>query len=66
MSEPDVAEVFLDESGEWRWRRKAANHEVIATSGEGYVSKDHAIDMARRVNGPEVYITVDRSKTEEN
>lgn len=47
----DTVEVYRDVSGEWRWRRIAANHRIIATSGEGYVSLDHAIEMAERVNG---------------
>lgn len=36
-------------SGQWRWRLKAANHEIIA-SGESYVNErdcDHAIDLVK-------------------
>jgi uncharacterized protein len=29
-------EVYLDASIRWRWRLKAANHLVIADSGQGY------------------------------
>jgi len=29
-------EIYRDAAGEWRWRLKAANHEVMADSGEGY------------------------------
>lgn len=35
--------------GDWRWRLKAANHEIIA-SGEGYASRDacvHAIALVQ-------------------
>lgn len=35
--------------GEWRWRLKSANHQIIA-SGEGYANKNdciHAIDLVR-------------------
>ena len=35
--------------GQWRWRLKAANHEIIA-SGESYVRErdcDHAIDLVK-------------------
>lgn len=44
-------EIYLS-SGEWRWRLKAANHEIIA-SGEGY--KDYldccrAIDLLKATN----------------
>ncbi len=31
-------ELYEDKAGEYRWRLKAPNHEIIA-SGEGYVSK---------------------------
>ena len=35
-------EVFEDGSGEWRWRLKAGNHEIVASS-EGYTDKASAI-----------------------
>lgn len=28
---------------EWRWRLRAANGQIIATSGEGYVRREDAI-----------------------
>lgn len=31
--------VYKDSSGEWRWRLKAANGQIIADSGQGYSSK---------------------------
>lgn len=34
-------EVFKDHAGEWRWRLKAANGEIVSTS-EAYRSKAHA------------------------
>lgn len=37
---------------QWRWRLKAANHEIIA-SGESYVNErdcDHAIDLVKGTN----------------
>jgi uncharacterized protein YegP (UPF0339 family) len=49
MSEHKVI-VYRDKSGEWRWRRTAANGELVATSGEGYVNKKHCVDIASRVN----------------
>lgn len=33
-------EMYRDEAGEWRWRLKAVNGLIIATSGEGYVNKE--------------------------
>ncbi|MEZ4521921.1 MAG: YegP family protein [Thermomicrobiales bacterium] len=32
-------EVYRDASGEYRWRLKASNGQVIATGGEGYTTK---------------------------
>jgi uncharacterized protein YegP (UPF0339 family) len=42
-----VVELYKDKGGEWRWRLKATNGQIIATSGEGYKSRsnaDRAID----------------------
>lgn len=35
-------EVYKDARGEYRWRLKSANGQVIATGGEGYTSKSGA------------------------
>ena len=35
-------EVYEDDAGQWRWRLKAANHEIVASS-ESYVDKAGAI-----------------------
>ena len=43
-------EVYKDGRGEWRWRLRAANHEIIATSGEGYKNKAdclHGIELVK-------------------
>ncbi|MDH2999127.1 hypothetical protein A1D22_04520 [Pasteurellaceae bacterium LFhippo2] len=32
-------EMYKDARGEFRWRLKSGNHQVIATGGEGYSSK---------------------------
>jgi hypothetical protein len=47
----DYVTVFLDAKGEWRWTMRAANHEIIAGSGEGYRDQAHASSMALRVTG---------------
>jgi uncharacterized protein YegP (UPF0339 family) len=39
-------ETFRDAQGKWRWRRRAGNNEVVATSGEGYDNKGHALAQA--------------------
>ena len=43
MSDPKF-EIYEDASGEWRWRLRATNGKIIATSGEGYVKKQHCVD----------------------
>ena len=35
-------ELYKDAKGEYRWRLKSANGQVIATGGEGYESKGGA------------------------
>ena len=31
--------IFQDNIGQWRWNLRAANHTIIADSGEGYINK---------------------------
>ncbi len=35
---------------EWRWRRKARNGRIIATSGESYVKRARCLWVAGRIN----------------
>ncbi len=35
--------VFKDEDGQWRWQHTSAQGEVIASSGEGYESRDDCL-----------------------
>jgi len=51
VARSDEIEIYQDAVGQWRWRRRAPNGEIIADSGEGYVSKAHTVLMAARVNG---------------
>jgi uncharacterized protein YegP (UPF0339 family) len=37
-------ELYKDAKGEFRWRLVASNGQTIATSGEGYKSKESAKD----------------------
>jgi len=56
-SEP-IFQVYEDNAGEWRWRLVAPNGNIIADSGEGYVSKQGAqrgIDSVKR-NAPEATV----------
>lgn len=43
-------ELFTDRAGEWRWRRRAGNGEIISDSGEGYVDRRDAIHGMRLAN----------------
>ena len=43
-------EVYKDKEGEFRWRLKAANGQIIATGGQGYKAKadcEHGIDLIK-------------------
>jgi uncharacterized protein YegP (UPF0339 family) len=35
-------EIYNSSNGEYRWRLKSGNGQIIATSGEGYTSKSGA------------------------
>lgn len=35
--------LYKDNKGEWRWTFRAANHEAICVSSEGYTSKQGAV-----------------------
>jgi uncharacterized protein YegP (UPF0339 family) len=37
-------ELYKDSKGEFRWRLKSGNGQVIATGGEGYTSKAGALN----------------------
>jgi uncharacterized protein YegP (UPF0339 family) len=44
-------EIYKDAAGEFRWRMKAANGQVIATGGQGYKAKAdcrHGIDIVQK------------------
>ncbi|MEM7497191.1 MAG: DUF1508 domain-containing protein [Pseudomonadota bacterium] len=46
--EKDSFEVYQDKRGEWRWRRKATNGQVVGAACEGYKSKaDCEANMGR-------------------
>lgn len=54
----DTVTVYQDQAGEWRWTRKAGNGEKVADSGEGYVDRSHAVEMATTLF-PGVEVVVD-------
>jgi len=36
-------ELYRDEAGEWRWRLRHDNGNILADSGEGYASRQKAV-----------------------
>jgi uncharacterized protein YegP (UPF0339 family) len=37
-------ELYTDKAGEYRWRLRHSNGNIIADSGEGYTTKDNAVN----------------------
>jgi uncharacterized protein YegP (UPF0339 family) len=49
--EKDKFEVYQDKRGEWRWRRKATNGQIVGASSESYkAKKDAEANMNRGPN----------------
>jgi len=51
-------QIFRDTANYWRWRLKSANHQIVATSGEGYVNKNdcvHAVDLVKSAWNAPIY-----------
>jgi len=47
----DSFEVYQDKRGEWRWRRKASNGQIVGAACEGYKSRaDCEANMNRGPN----------------
>lgn len=42
-------ELYTDKAGEFRWRLVATNGQTICDSGEGFSSKQNALDNIERV-----------------
>lgn len=40
--------VYEDKAGEWRWRMRADNNEIIAVS-EGYTTKQNCVENIRLI-----------------
>lgn len=53
-------------SQRWAWRMRATNGQIVATSGEGYTDRGHAVSMALRIaRGVEVVeVSIGRSPAE--
>jgi len=46
--EIDKFEVYEDKRGEYRWRRKASNGQIVGAASEGYKNKSDAKANAER------------------
>lgn len=44
----DKWEFYQESNGDWRWRRKAPNGEIVGASTEGYRNKSDCEANARR------------------
>ncbi len=45
-------QIFTDKAGEYRWRLRANNNEIIADSAEGYKAKSdcvHGVDLVKEL-----------------
>ncbi|WP_135304465.1 HVO_2922 family protein [Haloarcula amylovorans] len=42
-------ELYTDSAGDWRWRLRHSNGNIVADSGEGYTSKAKAKQGIRSV-----------------
>ena len=54
--------VYKDEAGEFRWKLKAENGEIISDSAEGYHHKGYAISMAEKLNPGAELVIDDKSE----
>ncbi len=46
-------QIFTDRAGEFRWRLRANNNEIIADSAEGYKRKadcEHGVDLVKQLS----------------
>lgn len=52
-------ELYRDAGGEWRWRLRVQNGNVIADSGEGYVRREDCENAISLVKGSADASTID-------
>ncbi len=59
LSPSYTGEVYRDAAGEWRWRARAANDNVVADSSEGYVNRNDCAHMLASVARVDAVIEID-------
>lgn len=52
-------EIYADVAGKYRWRLKANNGDIIASSGESFASRDNAKRAAETVKSTAPNATID-------
>ena len=57
-------EVYRDKSGEWRWRKTAANGRIVSESGEGYTRYADCLEAAEEFADGEI-VTPARDEKDE-
>lgn len=56
-------QIYQDAAGEWRWRAKARNGEIMADSAEGYTRKaDLKIALALFINDTRQHAEVEETQ----
>jgi hypothetical protein len=55
----DTVHFYKDSTGQFRWHRKSENGQIVATSGEGYVRLQSAVDITRDMFGDTVRFEYD-------
>jgi uncharacterized protein YegP (UPF0339 family) len=58
-------EVYQDKAGEYRWRMRSSNGQVIASSGQGYKEKRSCLDGIESVKRHAADAAVEEKKGEE-
>lgn len=62
--DPTAIEVYCDEAGEWRWRLRHRNGNILAGSGEGYADRDGARRVIDRLREGIVDMEIDAYEDE--
>ena len=45
----DTVQIYADDSGEYRWRRRSENGRIVADSGESYTRAADCLEAAEAV-----------------
>ena len=63
LNRPHKIEVIKDANGEFRWRRRAGNSQIISTCGEGYTRKENMWNGLRIANADWESVEIDDQTT---